>query len=354
MRVLDRAAAGLGQGGARACAAGAAIGAAALVVGLALGGARAALAALTASWLFFAGLAAGSVALSAAVRIASGRWARSILPVAEAGASFFAPAWAWLVLVAVGLPALLPAGAPAALGAARLLTSAAVVFWAGWRFVALARREDVDATRVRSAALGYALLYAVGLSVWAYDLVLRPSAGPLFTVVPAYYFLGAFVSGVAWVALVAAWRDVSGPDLRHDVGKLLFAFIVVWTYLLWALFLPTWYGDVPEEVAVLLRRWSGGYRPVTIAVLVAVFAWPFWLLFSERFKRRRGTLALGASAILVGLWAERFLLVFPSLGLGMGAATFLASAGMSLGVAATFLLAVGGRLPVASAAARRP
>jgi hypothetical protein len=175
----------------------------------------------------------------------------------------------------------------------------------------------------------------------------------MFTVVPAYFFLGAFVSGLAWVALVAAWRDVSGPDLRHDLGKLLFAFIVVWTYLLWALYLPTWYGDVPEEVAVLLRRWSGGYRTVTTAVLVAVFAWPFWLLFSERLKRRRSTLAAGAAAILLGLWGERFLLVLPSLALGADAATFLAGAGIALGVAATFLLAIGGRLPAASGGAVR-
>jgi hypothetical protein len=353
VRVLERAAMGLGRGGARACLAAVVLGAAALALGLAAGGTRAAFAALAASWLFFAGLAAGSVAVSAAVRIASGGWARSILPIAEAGAAFFAPAWAWLVVVAVGLPALLPPGAPVALGAARLLVSAAAVFWAGRRFVALARREEADATRVRSAALGYVLAYALGLSVWAFDLVLRPSAGPMFTVVPAYYFLGAFVSGLAWVALVAAWRDVSGPDLRHDLGKLLFAFIVVWTYLLWALYLPTWYGDVPEEVAVLLRRWSGGYRPVTTAVLVAVFAWPFWLLFSERLKRRRSTLAAGAAAILLGLWGERFLLVLPSLALGADAATYLAGAGIALGVAATFLLAIGGGLPAGSGGAVR-
>ena len=77
----------------------------------------------------------------------------------------------------------------------------------------------------------------------------------------------------AWVALLAAVRGVSGPDLRHDLGKLLFAFIVVWTYLLWALFLPTWYGNIPEESAFLLRRWHGAYRPLSVLVIVAVFFW---------------------------------------------------------------------------------
>jgi len=131
----------------------------------------------------------------------------------------------------------------------------------------------------------------VALSFWAYDLVMQLSTGSSATVVPAYYFVGAFLSGFAWVALVTAIRGTSGPDLRHDVGKLLFGFIIVWTYLLWSLFLATWYANVPEESAPLLLRWQGGYRPVSQAVLLAVFFWPFWLLFSERFKRRRGTLA---------------------------------------------------------------
>ena len=134
------------------------------------------------------------------------------------------------------------------------------------------------------------------------------------------------------------------PDLRHDIGKLLFGFIVVWSYLLWALFLPTWYGNVPEEVAVLLRRWTGPWKPVTGAVLVAVFAWPFWLLFSERLKRRRATLAVGAATILLGLWAERFLLVVPSLHLPGGALAIALGGAVALGVAGAFLLATGARL----------
>jgi hypothetical protein len=119
---------------------------------------------------------------------------------------------------------------------------------------------------------------------------------------------------------------------------------VVWSYLLWALFLPTWYGNVPEEAAVLLRRWSGPWRPITGAVLVAVFAWPFWLLFSERLKRRRATLAVGAGTILLGLWAERFLLVVPSLALPGGALALVLGGAVALGVAGAFVLATAGRL----------
>ncbi len=326
-----------------------AVGAAAFVAALLSGHRTAAFAALDASWLFFAGLSAGAVALGAAVRLAQGRWAGPILPLADAAASFFPVALALLVVLLLGAPAFIPWTREASalhLGglAARLLASAAVVFGLGARLVALERSPGDDAHRVRAASLAYLLAYALGLSLWAFDLVMELTDAPPATVVPAYYFFGAFLSGLAWVSLVAAVRDVSGPDLRHDLGKLLFAFIVVWSYLLWSLFLPIWYGNVPEESALLLRRWTGPFRPVTAAVLVAVFAWPFWLLFSEKAKRRRATLAAGAGAILLGLWAERFLLVVPSVEGSGGLAAIAAGAGVAIGVAGLFLLRVLPRL----------
>lgn len=347
--LLERCSAAFGPTIARLAAAGAALGLVAFAAGLLLGRSGTALAALDASFLFFAGLSAGAVALAAAVRVAHGRWARPLLPIADASIGFFAPALAVLAVLLLGARAFIPwtgasgAGHLAVLFLRQIVLSAAL-FAAGRRFVARARAPAADEVGVRSAGVVYLLCYAVVLSFWAFDLVMELSDAPPSTVIPAYYFLGAFLSGLAWVALVAAVRGTSGPDLRHDVGKLLFAFIVVWSYLLWALFLPTWYANIPEESAQLLRRWHGPYKPVAAFVLVAVFAWPFWLLFSERLKRRRATLAIGAGTILAGLLAERFLLVLPSLEAAGGAASWLVGAGVALGVAGLFLLSVGSRL----------
>ncbi len=356
----SRVSAGLGRPLAIAAVAAVVVGLVALAGGSFSGHEAAAYAALDASFLFFAGLAAGSVALVAAIRIAHGRWAAPILPLAEASAGFFLPAFLLLALLSGRLHALLPEGTQAGGVVRYLLPLASVVlFWLGWSFVDRSRVADPAGSGVRGRALAYVIVYAVTLSLWAYALVMRVAGGPPATVIPAFYFFGALLSGLAWVALLAAVKDVSGPDLRHDIGKLLFAFIVVWTYLLWALFLPTWYGNIPEESAFLLRRWHGGFRPLTIAVLVAVFFWPFWLLFSERLKRRRGTLAFGAATVLAGLAAERFLLVVPSVRLAPDAGAWLVGAGVGAGVAGVFLLAVGGRLgraspaPAATAPARR-
>ncbi len=324
----------------------------AFLLGLVLGRPDAVFAALDASWLFFAGLAAGGVALAAAFLLTGGRWAEPLVPIALACEAFFAPALGLLAVLLLGARHLFPwaaaSGATRLLGAGiRLIVATGALFALGRRLAERARRSHPAARERGSAAVLYVLAYAVVLSLWAFELVMELAGGPPATVLPAYYFLGAFLSGLSWVALVATLRGAADGDARHDLGKLLFGFIVVWSYLLWALFLATWYANVPEESVLLLRRWRGPWRPVSGAVLVAVFAWPFWLLFSERLKRRRGTLALGAATILLGLWGERFLLVLPSLRLEGGAVALALGAGVSLGVAGLFLLSFGARLAAA-------
>jgi hypothetical protein len=348
---LARAEAALGRPLTLASLAAAAAGALAFAAALASGRAGAALAVLTAAWLFLAGLAAGGVAFAAVVRIAHGRWATALLPIAHSTAGFFGPAIAILAVLVLGARAFVPGLDAAGLGhhvalGLRLLGASAVLFVLGRRFVAgeMAGEED---GRLRARAIAYVAAYAVVLSIWAFDLVLALSSAPPQAVVPPYYFLGAFLSGIAFVGLLAAIRDVSGPDLRHDLGKFLFAFIVVWSYLLWSLFLPTWYGNIPEESELLLARWRAPWKAISIFVLVAVFAWPFWLLFSEQLKRRRTTLALGAGTVLAGLCGECFLFVLPSLRLPGDALSLLVGAAVALGAGGLFLLGVGGRLPPA-------
>jgi Ni/Fe-hydrogenase subunit HybB-like protein len=324
----------------RLAAAGAAVGVVALALGMATGHARAALASLAASWLFFAGLSAGGVAVAAAIRVARGRWAGPVLPFADAAARFFLPALVLQLALLVGAHPLLPwvpgagAGQLAALALRQLLPTMAL-FALGRRHVraAGARGREGEA---RKTAVAYLVVYAVALSLWAYDWVLSLSGAPPATALPALYLVGAFLSGLAFVALVAAIRNAGGPATRHDLGKLVFAFAVVWSYLVWALYLAAWYGNLPAEAAPLLARWRGAYRLATLAVLAAVLIWPFGLLFPESLKRRRDTLAAGAVAVLAGLWLERFLLVLPSLRIPFTPVAVTVAAGVALGVASAF------------------
>lgn len=317
------------------------VGAVAFSFGVALERTQVALAVLEASWLFFAGLATGGVALAAAVRVSRGRWAEAALPAAQAGASYFPVAGAVLVVLVLGRRALSPAlaesGAGLALLAARQLAPTALLFALGRRLVARGRGGDPGTT---ATAVAYLVTYVVALSLWVVDGVLALGEAPPATVLPAAYFVGAFLSGVAWTALVAAAGGTSKVELRHDLGKLLFAMVVVWAYLAWALYLTTWYGNVPAEVELLLRWWRGPWRLVALAVLVSLFLGPFCLLFAAEPKRRRASLALGAASVLGGLWLEQLLLVLPQLELPGGALSVLVGAGIAIGMGGLFLRTV--------------
>jgi hypothetical protein len=346
---MERAAQGLGQPMARAAAVAASVGAVALLAGLALGRAGTAFATLQASWLFFAGLATGSVAVAAAVRVAHGEWADELLPIALAGVGFFGPAFAILAILSLGQGVLAPSGPEA--GTARLATFAArqlvtglLAFGLGARFVRTARSPQVDPVRVRSAGVAYLLAYAIGGSLWAFAFVVEPASHSIPTVLLPASVLGAFLSGLAWIALVAAIRDVSGADGRHDLGKLLFGFVLLWSYLLWSLYLPTWYGNVPSESTFLLARWTGAYKPVALGVIATVFVGPFAILFLERFKRNRSALATAAAMILIGLWAEKVLLVLPSVRTHPDRWDLLLAATVTAGVGGLYLLSVGAGL----------
>src|SRR5512140_3074799 len=105
---VARSAAALGRPAALASLAAAILGATALVVALLGGLAAPALATLTSSWLFAAGCAAGGLAFAAAIRLAGGRWATAVLPVADASAGFFLPALAMLGLIVLAAHTFVP------------------------------------------------------------------------------------------------------------------------------------------------------------------------------------------------------------------------------------------------------
>jgi hypothetical protein len=340
---LDRAAAVLGRPVARAAAALAAAGAAALAGAAASGRGDAALAALAASFLLLAGAAAGAVAVSAAVRLARGRWAGPLLPVAEAGAGFFLPAAALLALLAVGLGAALAVRDPlggAAL-AAGLVAAALLALGSGAAYVALARGE-ADPSRLRGAAAAALAGFTAGTSLWVAALAIEPGPWPALPAVAAAEVVGAFVSGLALAALAAEGRRACGPEARRDLANLTFGFLLLWAYLGWSLFLPTWYGNVPDEVAFLLARWTGPYRALAAAALGAWGA-AAALLF-PRARRGRGTLVAAATLALLARALGTALLVLPALAPRAGAAGLLAGALVAAGAAGLFLLSFGAAL----------
>lgn len=71
----------------------------------------------------------------------------------------------------------------------------------------------------------------------------------------------------------------------HDLGNLMFAFMVLWAYLSFSQFLIIWSGNLPHEIPWYLRRLKGGWGWVALSLVVFHFALPFALLLMRDVKR---------------------------------------------------------------------
>ena len=98
----------------------------------------------------------------------------------------------------------------------------------------------------------------------------------------------------------------------HDLGKLLLALVMLWTYFAFSQFLIIWSGNLPEEIGWYLPRLHGAWGAIALAVVVLHFAFPFLFLLSRSFKRNAGKLVIVAILILVMRLVDLFWMIGPT------------------------------------------
>lgn len=270
--------------------------------------------ALIASWLFFAGAAAGALAFRSFFQIVDARWAR---PLAALGANQidFAPvALVVLAVILVGAAGMAPWLHADAGGWLRLpflvvreLALAVVLF--GFARAKLRVGHGNGDRPTVAAGVGYCLLFAVVLSVWAFDFVLGPAPSFQSTLIGPYVFMSAFVAGTGMMTLVALRGKMLGEAERRDVGAFTLALSIFWGYLFWSQYLTIWYGNLPDEVAFALRRSASG----VLVVVAFVFVVPFLLLLHPKGRGSSRVLGGLIAVQLLGLWLNCHMLVVPSL-----------------------------------------
>ena len=124
---------------------------------------------------------------------------------------------------------------------------------------------------------------------------------------------------VVVLAMVDGSKAVDGvlkPRHFHDLGKLLLAFTMLWAYLSFSQFLIIWAGNLPEEIPWYVRRTTGSWGFVAIALVVGHFVLPFCLLLSQDLKKRSGLLAKVAMFIIVMRLVDLIWLVAPEFSQG--------------------------------------
>lgn len=338
-----------------------AVGVIAFIVG-ALGDADRVWRAYLFNWLYFAGLAQGAVIFAVAVSLTRGIWSRPIRRIATGFAAFIPVSYILLFPLLLQADRIFPwvggEGLHGAQGAylnvpflsvrnivllGAMLVLSLYYVYAGLRPDIGALRDDApprlrelydrltggwlgqeqEETRAarRQAVLGpvLALMYAISYSVVAFDFVMSLRPGWFSTLIGPYVFMAAFLGGLAATTMYTViYRSklqlqevITGPRL-HDLGKLLFGFSILWAYLFWAQFLVIWYGLLPGEQAYIIERLEPPYLGIALTFFVLLFVAPFALLLGVAPKRSPKILGTVACMSLVGLWLERYVLIYPA------------------------------------------
>jgi hypothetical protein len=163
-------------------------------------------------------------------------------------------------------------------------------------------------------------LYPIAYTFMAWDLVMSLDAHWYTTMISAWFFAGGILMGFASLSVISmivrgGYRlsEFLTTSTYHDQGKLLFAFSTFWAYLIWSMFLPIWYANMPEESDWLVLRLQEPYLIWVLAALVLAWLLPFAGLMNMWTKKQLGFHFFFAVGILVGLWIERLTITYPAL-----------------------------------------
>lgn len=206
----------------------------------------------------------------------------------------------------------------------RMLFLFALCFLMGGKMIRNSLRQDQDGdprhtisnTRLSAPFL---ILFAIAFTLVSFDLLMSLSPHWFSTIFGVYCWSGLFTSGLAMMAIWVIFLRKQGvlssyvtDDHLHDIGKLMFAFLVFWGYIAFCQYMLIWYANLPEETFYFITRTKGEWKSISIALMLVKFVIPFFLLISRPAKRNENWLLFMAFWFLGAQWLDLYWIVFPT------------------------------------------
>lgn len=298
------------------------------------------------AWLLCVGVALGCFAVALLHQMTRGAWGLMIRRPLGAASRTLPWLLAGFAPIALGLPEIYAWARPGALddpliaGKAWYLDPAGFIgrgifYFALWIFFAwilnrLSRTQDERPSdklfrRMQAVAAPALLLYVLTATAASVDWLMSLDPHWYSSLFGMMFVVSHGVSGLAFVILVALYLSRRPPMDEHlqprhfhDYGKLLLAFVMLWTYMQLSQLIIVWSGNLPEEVSFYLNRTAGGWKWLSVALVLGHFALPFVLLLSRDLKRDGRRLARVAGLLLVMRWFDIYWLAAPAFAHGGG------------------------------------
>jgi hypothetical protein len=266
------------------------------------------------AWVYWTGVALGSLAILMVQHLSGGAWGVVIRRILEAATRTLP------VMAVLGLPILLGMGhlyhwSHADVAAAdpvirdkaaylnvpffigRYVFYFAVWSWMAWQLCAWSAEQDRTgdpALTSKLSRLSGAGLLVFGLTVTFAVVDWTMSINPHWfsTMWGLLYVVGMGLSALAFAIFILArlskerpMDHVVNPSHFHDLGKLLFAFIMLWAYLSFSQFLIMYSANTQEEIPHYWVRSQNGWQFVGWVLVIFHFVLPYVLLLSRDIKR---------------------------------------------------------------------
>nr|MDQ6912835.1 hypothetical protein [Verrucomicrobiota bacterium] len=289
------------------------------------------------AWLFWSGLAFGALVIVMMQFLTGGKWGLAVSGLATAAFRTL-PLMALLFLpVLFGLHDIyswsngVRGEAPGYHHKAQYLnvtffTARSVFYFVILIIIAVLLRRwssaQADAKHVppRVSALSAAglIVYVLCMNFASTDWVMSLTPEWYSTIFVEVFAVGQFLSALALMtALLCTFADSSAlagkipAKAFQDLGSMLLAFVIFWTYVSFSQFLIIWSGNLPKEISWYLERSRGGWQWLAVALVALQFALPFFLLLSRARKRNPRALARICLLILAANVLNNFWLTAP-------------------------------------------
>jgi hypothetical protein len=187
------------------------------------------------------------------------------------------------------------------------------VLWIGW-LVAFTRNLDDPLRAPRWAASGlivYALTTLTASVDWVVSLTPHWHSSTFGMMVGTGWILVAMAFAVAMASRAHDPGDAATSAL-HDLGGLLMALVLAWSYLAFMQYLTIWIADLPDETAWYIPRTLTTWKYLAWFLIAFHFLVPFVLLLSRGAKRHRTWMRNLAAMLVIAALADAFWLVVPS------------------------------------------
>lgn len=208
----------------------------------------------------------------------------------------------------------------------RALVYLAFWSWAARFFTRTSWEQDksgsVEATlKMEKRAAPFMLGFALTVTFAAFDWLMSLDPHWYSTIFGVYFFSGSLVGFLALLLVLSVFLQRAGflrktitVEHYHDLGKLLFAFVVFWAYIAFSQLMLIWYGNIPEETGWLIRRMNGGFGVLGLMLIFGHFVIPFLVLLPRKVKRSPSVLFYPALGLAVMHYLDLYWLVMPEVG----------------------------------------